>query len=161
MVDCYDNDIIFNDPAFGELQGDDAKNMWRMLIQRNKGHIKVSFKNVIANETTGSAQWEAEYIFSQTNRNVINKITTTFEFKDGKITKHTDHFNLWRWTQQALGWKGYLLGWSGFMKNKIQKQTRRLLATYKKKLFYDFVFVPLLVNFVLWENGTSKTNHLL
>src|SRR5665213_2751249 len=84
MVSCYHNDIQFQDPAFGVLIGEDAKNMWRMLIGRNKGNIHITFSNVTANEKTGSANWVAEYVFSQTNRKVINVISAQFEFADGK-----------------------------------------------------------------------------
>jgi len=132
MVNCYDNNIVFSDPAFGELKGSDAKNMWRMLLSRSKD-IKITFDNVKADDKTGSANWRAEYVYSQTGREVINKISAQFEFQNGKIIKHTDRFNLWRWTQQALGWKGYFLGWSLFMKKKIQKQTNQLLNLYTKR----------------------------
>ena len=44
---------------------------------------------------------------------------------DGKIIKHTDIFDLWEWSKQALGVSGYLLGWSGFMKNKILFQEKQ------------------------------------
>ena len=57
----------------------------------------------------------------------------TFEFEDGKIIKHTDDFDLWKWTKQALGFLGYLLGWSSFMKNKIQSKTTILLSNYIKR----------------------------
>ncbi|MEO8086376.1 MAG: nuclear transport factor 2 family protein [Bacteroidota bacterium] len=133
MVKLYADDIVFSDPAFGELKGDDAKNMWRMLIQNSKGKIKITFADVTADGHSGSANWIAEYTFSQTGRFVVNKIVAHFEFKEGKISRHTDHFDLWKWTQQALGWKGYLLGWSSFMKNKIQIQTNNLLKVYRNK----------------------------
>src|SRR5688572_14968330 len=96
MVKYYSDDIVFSDPAFGELKGERAKNMWRMLIQRSKGEIKITFNDIQANDKTGSAQWRAEYIFAQTGRKVINNIHASFEFNDGKIIKHTDHFNLWK-----------------------------------------------------------------
>ena len=133
MISCYDQNIVFADPAFGELKGDDAKNMWRMLIKNSKGNLKITFSDVKANENTGSANWIADYIFSQTGRKVVNKISAQFEFGNGKITKHHDHFNMWRWAQQALGWKGYLLGWSSFMKNKIQEKTNSLLTDFQNK----------------------------
>ncbi len=132
MVICYDENIVFSDPAFGELKGNNAKNMWRMLLGRGND-IKITFENVQADDKTGSANWRAEYVYSQTGRKVINIISAQFEFNNGKIIKHTDSFNLWRWTQQALGWKGYLLGWSPFMKKKIQKQTNQLLKIYSKR----------------------------
>lgn len=133
MINCYDPAIIFSDPAFGELKGDDAKNMWRMLIERSKGDIRITFDNVKANEKTGSANWIAEYIFTQTGRKVVNVISAQFEFKDGKIIKHTDHFSLWKWARQALGWKGFLFGGTSFLKAKIQKQTNGLLKAYAAK----------------------------
>lgn len=130
MVHCYHPDILFQDPAFGELKGDDARNMWRMLVERSKGNLKISVDNVKADDTTGEANWIAEYIFIRTRRKVINKISAQFEFKDGKIIRHTDHFDLWKWAQQALGWKGYLFGWTSFLKNKIRKQANHLLKSY-------------------------------
>src|SRR5438270_6048370 len=93
MVMCYHDKIQFEDPAFGILKGEDAKNMWRMLVGRSKGQIKISFGNVEANEKTGSARWRAEYVFADTGRKVVNEITAEFEFSDGKIIKHRDHFS--------------------------------------------------------------------
>lgn len=133
MVNCYADDVVFTDPAFGELHGNDAKNMWRMLIASSKGKIKITFSDVKAEGQTGSANWVAEYIFSKSGRPVINRISAEFEFENGKIKRHKDHFDLWKWSRQALGWKGYLLGWSSFMKNKLQQQTRGLLNAYGKK----------------------------
>ena len=132
MVACYHDEIQFEDPAFGKLNGNDAKNMWRMLVERGKGNIKVDSWDIKATEQTGSAKWKAEYVYAATKRKVINNITASFKFKDGKIIQHTDDFDLWKWTQQALGVSGYLLGWSGFMKGKIQKQTNSLLRKYSE-----------------------------
>jgi len=133
MVSCYHADIQFQDPAFGVLRNEDAKNMWRMLIGRSKGDIRITFSHVTADEKTGSANWVAEYVFSQTNRKVINVISATFEFADGKIIKHTDNFDLYKWTKQALGLKGYLLGWTAFMRKQIQQQSGKLLKKYTEK----------------------------
>ncbi|GAB3903331.1 nuclear transport factor 2 family protein [Mucilaginibacter boryungensis] len=132
MVACYADDIEFEDPAFGWLKGRDAKNMWRMLSANNKG-VKVTASNIAAKNETGSADWVAEYVFSRTGRKVVNHVHAEFEFKDGKIIKHTDTFNAWKWAGQALGMSGYLLGWSAFMKNKIRQQTKGLLAKYNAK----------------------------
>ena len=129
MASCYHNDIEFYDPAFGNLKGDEAKNMWRMLLSRNKD-IKISHSNVHANETTGSANWEAQYIFTPTGRHVINKIAAQFEFRDGKIIKHSDDFDMWKWTRQALGWKGLLLGWTPFIQKKIRHQAKKSLQSF-------------------------------
>jgi len=61
-------------------------------------------------------------------------VQASFQFKDDKIIQHKDHFDLWKWTQQALGPAGYLLGWSSFMKNKIQKSTNKMVDDYALKM---------------------------
>lgn len=133
MVRCYAPNVIFTDPAFGELHGDEVKAMWRMLIENSKGQLSLTFDNVQANEKTGSANWVAHYSFGQTGRKVVNRIAARFEFEDGLIVRHTDQFDLWKWSRQALGLPGYLLGWTPFMKNKIQQRARRQLAKYRER----------------------------
>lgn len=133
MVECYHSDIVFTDPAFGTIKGDDAKNMWRMLISRGDGQTKIEFENVEANEKTGSANWRAEYNYGPNKRKVINIIKAQFEFQDGKIIRHIDDFDMWKWSKQALGASGYLLGWSSFMQNQIQKKTGGMLKNFSEK----------------------------
>lgn len=129
MVGCYADNITFTDPAFGELKGDNAKNMWRMLLKNPD--IKITASNIQADENIGSADWVAIYTFSLTSRKVINKVHAQFEFSNGKIIKHTDHFSFWRWAGQAFGLKGYLLGWTSVMQNKVRQQALARLAKFK------------------------------
>ena len=134
MINCYADDVVFSDPAFGELRGTDAKNMWRMLIERGGGNLKIEFSGVKADDAKGSADWTADYLFSKTGRRVFNRIHAEFEFRDGRIARHTDAFDFWKWSRQALGISGLLLGWSGFLQNKIRQNARRSLREYGEKL---------------------------
>lgn len=120
MIACYADNISLSDPAFGPLHGNDAKNMWRMLLKATD--VKVEWSNVMANGDTGSANWVATYTFSKTGRQVVNRVSASFIFENGKIVKHTDAFDAWKWSRQALGLTGLLLGWSPFLKNSIRKQ---------------------------------------
>jgi len=129
MVSCYHDDVVFTDPAFGTLKGERAKAMWVMLC-KSAQDLKIEFSEVEANETSGSAHWDASYTFRKTGRPVLNKIDATFEFKDGKIIKHTDTFNLHTWAKQAIGFQGLLLGGTSFFKNKLHQQTNRLLDKF-------------------------------
>ncbi|KZS41367.1 limonene-1,2-epoxide hydrolase [Aquimarina aggregata] len=129
MISCYHEDVIFEDPGFGQLKGDRAKAMWRMLC-KNARNFKVEFSKIESDDQHGSAHWEAWYTFSKTGRPVHNIIDAKFEFKDGKIIKHTDHFNLHRWASQAIGWKGKLLGGTKFFKKKLTLQTNTLLDKF-------------------------------
>jgi len=135
MVSCYHEAIVFEDPAFGILRGDRAKNMWRMLCESQKGKgFKIEFSNIEANEVIGTAHWEAFYTFSKTGRKVHNIIQAHFQFKDGKIITHTDDFNLYQWSKQAFGLKGILLGRTKLFKKKLNSQTNHLLLKFEKKL---------------------------
>lgn len=133
MCECYHTDIQFQDPVFGILKGDDARQMWKMLIEKSQGNIKIEFSDIKADEISGTAKWVATYNFSKTNRKVVNVIYAQFKFKDGLIIRHTDNFDIWKWSKQALGFKGFLLGWTGFMQNQIQKQALASLLNYNKR----------------------------
>ncbi len=135
MVECYHKDIIFEDPAFGKLKGEKAKNMWRMICQGQKGKnfiVKVSNIKYDSRNSTGSAHWEAHYVFSQTGKKVHNIIDAKFEFKNGKIIKHIDSFNIHTWAKQAMGFKGFILGGTNFFKKKLNIQTNQLLENFEK-----------------------------
>lgn len=133
MAACYHPDIAFSDPAFGTLKGDEASNMWEMLLSQSKKPIKISFKNIQQRVESVSAEWTAEYNFSPTGRKVFNQISAQFEFQDGLIIRHTDHFNLWKWSQQALGFQGFLIGWTPFFKRGLQKKTHKMLSGFMER----------------------------
>ncbi|PXY41310.1 nuclear transport factor 2 family protein [Flavobacterium cheongpyeongense] len=132
MVECYHPKVHFVDPAFGLLKGDQVSKMWEMLILKSKGDIKIEFSNIKTDEFSGSARWVATYKFSKTNRKVINRISSEFIFQDGLIIKHTDNFDVWKWSKQAFGITGYLLGWTGFFQNKIKEQALLSLKKFQQ-----------------------------
>ncbi|KTC35767.1 ketosteroid isomerase [Pseudomonas sp. ABAC61] len=130
MSACYTEDVVFSDPAFGELRGREAGDMWRMLVSRAKD-FSLAFDQVRADERSGSAHWVATYLFSQTGNTVVNDIQARFVFRDGKICEHHDHFSMWRWARQALGAKGLLLGWTPVVKNAVRTQARKGLKAFQ------------------------------
>lgn len=133
MADFYAPHAVFNDPAFGELHGAEIGAMWRMLIERSRGALKISVSDIRENRETGAALWTAVYVFSQTGRPVTNVIRAAFEFENGKIKRHTDDFDLWKWSRQAMGWKGALLGWTGFFRRALQEKARAQLFRFIEK----------------------------
>ena len=130
MAACYSDDVLFSDPAFGELRGRDAGDMWRMLTTRAKDS-SLTFDSVQADERTGSAHWVATYLFSQTGNTVVNDIQARFVFRDGKICEHHDSFSLWRWSRQALGFKGLLLSWTPLVGNAVRGQALKGLKAFQ------------------------------
>jgi ketosteroid isomerase-like protein len=133
MAACYAPDIVFEDPAFGELHGAQVGDMWRMLCARATD-LSVGASDIVADESIGSAHWEAHYTFSQTGRLVHNIIDARFRFRDGLIVDHRDHFDFWRWSRQALGAPGLILGWSGALRAKVRAQARTGLDRYTESL---------------------------
>lgn len=115
MQTCYHQDVIFEDPAFGKLRGDDARKMWKMLCEQGKD-LELTYSQISCSENEGSAYWEAKYTFRRTGKKVHNNVSAKFVIKDGLISQHIDHFNLREWAGQALGLNGKLIGGTSFLK---------------------------------------------
>lgn len=133
MQACYHPEASFGDPAFQMLNAAQVQAMWRMLCERGTD-LRVEVSPAIP-QADGSwiAQWQAWYTFSQTGRKVHNIIDTQIRFRDGLFLTHRDHFDLWRWSRQAIGPLGVLLGWSPLLQNKIRGQAMHSLAKYMAK----------------------------
>jgi ketosteroid isomerase-like protein len=128
MARCYGPDIVFQDEVFA-LEGWRVPTMWRMLCER-AADLRIEYGDISADETAGSASWEAWYTFSATGRHVHNRIRASFVFREGRIVRHTDQFDLHRWAAQALGFRGLLLGWSPPVQRAIRRSAARALEAY-------------------------------
>ena len=131
MQACYADNATFRDPVFKDLNSEQVKAMWQMLLTKATD-LHIEYANISANEHNGSAEWTAKYTFSGTGNKVINHIKASFVFGDGKILQHTDTFNFRTWAGQALGTKGKLLGWTSFLHNKVSAQARKNLDRFMR-----------------------------
>ena len=129
MTNCYHENVEFSDPVFPELRGDEARAMWRMLCAQ-ASNFELTFGDVRADDHEGKVNWEARYRFSPTGRTVHNRIAASFKFQDGKIIRHIDDFNFWKWCSMALGPAGLLLGWAPSLRRKIQARAARSLEHF-------------------------------
>jgi ketosteroid isomerase-like protein len=128
MAALYAPEGRFHDPAFGELTGEEAGDMWRMLTGRSKD-LSVELAEHDADGDTGTAHWIATYTFS-TGRPVVNDIRARLRFRDGLITEHEDSFSFSRWARQALGPAGVVLGLYP-MRLLVRRKARRDLAEFR------------------------------
>jgi hypothetical protein len=117
MAACYHDAVHFSDPAFVDLNGNQVRAMWHMLCERGSD-LRVEVSNVVADDTSASAHWEARYTFG--GRPVHNVIEASFVVENGLITDHRDVFDLWKWSRMATGVPGTLLGWTSFGKGKVR-----------------------------------------
>ena len=132
MQDCYSDQATFSDPVFTDLNAQQVRAMWAMLIQSGKD-MRVEFTAVKATEDGATAHWDAYYTFSATGRKVWNQVDAQFIIENGKIVQHRDQFDFHKWSKQALGLTGMLLGWTSFLRNKVKKQASDKLAAYMSR----------------------------
>jgi ketosteroid isomerase-like protein len=128
MAACYRADATFRDPVF-DLSGARVGAMWKMLCSRGVD-LRVEFANVAADDSGGSADWQAWYVFSATGRQVHNIIQARFRLVDGMIVEHVDEFDFWRWSRQAMGPLGLLLGWTPWVRRKVRAQAAHALDRF-------------------------------
>jgi ketosteroid isomerase-like protein len=130
---CYTDDAVFEDPAFGRLEGGAVKDMWRMLAERSDDlAVTLGEHGVTEDGRTGWAHWSATYTFTDTGRKVLNEIDARYTFTDGLISEQVDVFPLRRWGAQALGAKGAVLGLTPLLSRGVQKQARSNLDAYSR-----------------------------
>ena len=132
MARCYHPDVLFSDPVFPRLRGQDASDMWRMLLARAHD-LQVTLDEASGDEDGARARWTARYTFARTGRPVVNHVRAMFGFRDGLISRHYDHFSFPRWSRQALGPAGLLLGWFGPLKWKVRHDARRALERFQDR----------------------------
>lgn len=128
MSACYHTRAHFKDEIF-DLHGAEVGAMWKMLCSRGKG-LRVEASNLKADNDSGSADWQAWYLFSASGRSVHNRIHSEFRFSDGLILEHIDSFSFATWSRQALGPIGLILGWTPLLKRKVRANARIALAAY-------------------------------
>ncbi len=132
MAACYAPGGRFRDPAFGELSGEEAGDMWRMLTE-DAEDLRVELAEHDADETTGAAHWIARYTFSQTGRPVLNGVRARFRFADGHIVEHVDEFSFFAWSRQALGPLALALGWTPLLRALTRRRARAMLADFRRE----------------------------
>ncbi len=132
MAACYAPGATFRDPAFGELSGERAGAMWRMLTGRAED-LEVELAEHDADATAGHAHWIATYTFA-TGRHVVNDIHAEFGFADdGRFADHTDRFSYWNWSRQALGPLGLALGWTPLLRAMTRRKALEQLSDFEAR----------------------------
>lgn len=121
MADCYHDHATFRDIAFTLNGKRQIHAMWDMACSVNKAGVKSDIvenvQELTANDSTGHVVVIDDYTFRDTMRKVHNKITSTIEFRDGKIIKQTDDCDPVCWARQAIGGiRGFLAGRVSFIR---------------------------------------------
>lgn len=130
MAGCYAESARFSDPVFPDLDARHARAMWRMFCETPGSDLSIRHRDVAGEDGRVTAHWDADYTFSLTGRAVKNSIDASFEIVGGKIVRHVDRFDFWKWTRMALGLPGVLLGWSPIVRGKVRSQAAARLQKF-------------------------------
>ncbi|WP_327091305.1 nuclear transport factor 2 family protein [Nonomuraea sp. NBC_01738] len=128
MERCYHPDVSFGDPVFQEVEGRDrVMAMWRIQLGVRDG-LDSRYRDVAADDFTGTAHWTAQYKFATTGRPVVNEIDALFRFENDLIIRHHDEFDFRRWSKMALGKPvGLLFGWTPMFRKTIRDRATQAL----------------------------------
>jgi hypothetical protein len=118
MKSCYHPRARFRDIAFELRTRDEIGDMWRMICSDDVGMKVLEFQVVEADDRAGRARVVEKYSFHtgkpapDDKVAVTNAIDSRFEFRDGRIWRHTDDCDAKAWARQAIGdgIKGFLAG---------------------------------------------------
>ena len=132
MARCYHPDVFFSDTVFPSLRGEEAGNMWRMLLSRATD-LEVTLDEASGDADGARSRITARYTFSRTGRKVTNRISSLFAFREGLICRQYDNFPFWPWAAQALGPLGRVLGWFPPLKWMIRRQAARGLEAFREQ----------------------------
>ncbi len=130
MMDCYDEDIIYNDPLVGMIERGKARAYWKMICT-NAQDISLSsseFEELDAEYIT--CKYQVRYFFPPTGKQVQYSAKAFMRIRDEKIIEHSDGYRLSSFIGNAYGITGKLFGWTGYMKKKIQYRYHQLLEEY-------------------------------
>lgn len=133
MNGCYSDDIVFFDPIFGLLRGQEVNSMWEMLC-KTATNFSLTYGNIIAlDEEYSTCDFVATYNFGASGKIIVNKIKANMRFEDGKIVEHSDAFSVHNWSKQAFGFPGVLFGWNSLFQNKIKNRAKQNLLNFIKE----------------------------
>ena len=131
MAACYTDDVVFSDPAFGELHGERARgNMARVPQRQGPGGGRLRGHG---RQATGRAHWEADYTFGVTGRKVHNVVEARFDLAGGLIARHTDSFDFATWAGQAFGPVGSVLGHTPLLPFALRRMANRQLDQFQRR----------------------------
>ncbi|HET8587657.1 MAG TPA: nuclear transport factor 2 family protein [Candidatus Limnocylindria bacterium] len=128
MERCYHPEVSFGDPIFQEVEGRDrVMRMWQLQLGVRDG-LTTTYRDVNADDFSGSAHWTSHYTFASTGREVVNEIDALFRFEDDLIVRHHDDFDFKRWSKMALGRPhGLVFGWTPMWRKTIRDRATKQL----------------------------------
>jgi len=126
----YSDDILYSDPLFGMLEGQQVRDKWIMVCKGIRELRLTIVKTAEIDHEYATCQWKASWFPADSKRQIFLEGKSFMRFAEGRIIEHSDGFSLTKWIAQAYGIRGQLFGWLHFMKRKVQRQHRERLERF-------------------------------
>ncbi|WP_018629278.1 nuclear transport factor 2 family protein [Niabella aurantiaca] len=130
MNALYSKEIIYSDPLFGMLEGEQVADKWEMVCMGIREFELTVIKTEEIDHEYATCKWKATWRSSRSNRRIRFEAKSFMRFADQQIIEHSDGFSLTKWIAQAYGIKGEFFGWTNFMKRRVQKEYQRRLEAF-------------------------------
>ena len=99
---AHTENVVFSDPIFVDLDIDETLSMWLMLLGGKSPKWDFAYEIVSVEGEKVTIDWMADYVYTQTGRDVHNVVRTEMIVRDGKIFSQRDNWDLCAWTTQAF-----------------------------------------------------------
>ena len=124
---CCHADVFYSDPLFPRVRGPAVRDLWRMRLDTRRAYT-VQLLEASGDDDGAIARWSARE--SVRGRIVETQGRAMFAFRDERISRHYDHFSLWRWSARALGPAGAAFGWFGPLRWALRQRASRALERF-------------------------------
>jgi len=128
---CYHAEIFYSDPLFPRLRGAAPGELWRMRLEDLQG-LEIRLEEAHGDADGAHAVWSLGYVLGP--RKVALRVRSMFGFRDGRISRHYDHFSFWGWAAQAYGARGAVLGWFGPFRWAMRQRFARAFERFSAAL---------------------------
>ncbi|MGJ7031405.1 nuclear transport factor 2 family protein [Niabella hirudinis] len=137
MNALYTDDIVYSDPLFGMLEGQEVRDKWEMICRGLRDFRLTVIKTEEIDQEYATCLWKATWYSSRSKKTIVFEVKSFMRFGGGKIIEHSDGFSLTKWIARTYGLKGQFFGWLNFMKRKVQQEHRQQLGRFSasKPLF--------------------------
>ncbi|WP_300601123.1 nuclear transport factor 2 family protein [Niabella sp.] len=130
MNALYSDDIVYSDPLFGMLEGEEVKDKWEMVCNDIRDFRLTVIKTEEIDHEYATCQWKATWISSLSKKQIVFEAKSFMRFSGNQIIEHSDGFSLTKWIAQAYGITGQFFGWLNFMKRRVQRNYQQRLQQF-------------------------------
>jgi hypothetical protein len=126
---CYASDVIYFDPLYGYLHGDQVGYMWASKFAEFATYTISTGE--LADQ--GDGYYNMKYDIAYTSRSQMSikmAVQCFFKIDDERIVEQSEAFSVHELLRQERGLIGHLMGWNRMMQQSRKNKARRMLLNF-------------------------------